>query len=159
MMIAWERMRSAPGGELRRSGAFAKLAVVASASTAVLLVFATPMRAATALVRLFFSPDMPVTIGNVMVAPNQVVSDDLAGGVMRIAPAAVPTNAHITGYFQTADNHQLLTFDTPVTLPSVSGAIAITPRDVASFDGTKYSLYFSGAANDVPAGAAIDAGR
>jgi hypothetical protein len=50
-----------------------------------------------------------------------------------------------------------LSFDSPVKLPSGTGTITVTPRDVASFDGTNYSLYFSGSVNGGPAGAAIDA--
>ncbi|HUY18458.1 MAG TPA: choice-of-anchor D domain-containing protein [Candidatus Binataceae bacterium] len=116
---------------------------------------------ATPLSSIFFTPDVPVMLGSVMVEPNQVVAVDLAGNTDTTLPAfpAVVPGVHITGYYRISVNQQLLTFDNPVSLPSSSGSgsITITPRDVASFDGTKYSYYFKGSDNGVPAGAAIDA--
>ncbi len=143
---------------MKRSGRFAALGLFAPLGvSAALLVTTLPIRAATPLLELFFTPDTTAVVGNLTIAPNQVVSDDLAGGVTRLILPSVPANVHVTGFYQTADNHQLVCFDGPVTLPSGTGTVTITPRDVASFDGKSYTLYFSGADNSVPPGAAIDA--
>jgi Abnormal spindle-like microcephaly-assoc'd, ASPM-SPD-2-Hydin len=143
---------------MKRSGSFVASRVVTSlAATILLLATALAAFAGTPLLSLFFTPDVPTVIAGTAVAPNQVVVDDLAGGVTHLTFPALPAGVHIATYFQTPDNHQLLSFDTPVTLPAAVGNITITPRDVASFDGTAYSLYFAGVDNGVPAGAAIDA--
>lgn len=143
---------------MKRSGPSVALCLRVSLA-AILLLLAAAMAAfaGTPLLQIFFTPDIPVIIGGGSFAPNQVVADDLACSVTSITFPAVPGGVHITGYHQTPDHHQLLSFDSPVTLPSGATTITITPRDVASFDGTNYSLYFSGAGNDIPAGAAIDA--
>jgi hypothetical protein len=142
---------------MKRSGWFAAIALIAALGVAILLVMTPPIRAATPLLEIFFTPDITATLGNQTVAPNQVASDNFFGTVSRLSFPSVPVNVHVTSYYQTPDSHRLLTFDNPVPLPSGSGTITITPRDVASFDGKNYALYFSGGANDVPSGVAIDA--
>ncbi|GEM_PF-2381057 len=141
---------------MKRSGWLAVIALITALGLAIVLGTTLPIRAATPLLEIFFTPDITATLGNQTVAPNQVASDNFST-VSRLSFPSVPVNVHVTGYYQTPDNHQLLTFDNPVTLPSGSGTITITPRDVASFDGKNYALYFSGGANGVPSGAAIDA--
>ncbi len=143
---------------MKRSGPSVALRLAASLA-AMMMLLATTLAAfaGTPLLRIFFTPDVPAVIGGVAVAPNQVAADDLAVGVTHLTFPSLPEGVHITGYYQTPDNHQLLSFDNPVTLPSGAGAITITPRDVASFDGATYSRYFDGADSGVPAGAAIDA--
>lgn len=146
---------------MKRSGPSVALRLGASlAAIVMLLAIAIPTFAGTPLLQIFFTPDIPVIIGGGSIAPNQVAVDNLAGVVSSIAFPVVLPGVHITGYYQMPGNQQLLSFDSPVALPTgaTPPTITITPRDVASFDGTNYSLYFSGSANSVvPAGAAIDA--
>lgn len=145
---------------MKRSGPTLVLRLLASAAAMILLLAAAIAAfATTPLSRIFFTPDVPAVIGGSPVAPNQLVSIDVANNVVTLLSfPSVPASVHITGYYQLSNNQQLLTFDNPVSLPVGSGSITITPRDVASFDGTSYSLpYFVGANNGVPAGAAIDA--
>ncbi|HVN84178.1 MAG TPA: hypothetical protein VMW17_04950 [Candidatus Binatia bacterium] len=98
--------------------------------------------------------DVPVSLpGNVVAMPAdvvqygsgsyQIVFNAAAHGV----PAEVNTDA--VGSF---GNSLLLSFDTPVTL----GSLRIEPRDVAQFDGTSFSLFFSGSAAGVPSELNLD---
>jgi hypothetical protein len=145
---------------MKRSRPPTTLRLVASLAAMMLpLTVAMAAFSATPLSSIFFTPDVPVMLGSVLVEPNQVVAVDLAGNNDTTLPAfpAVAPGVHITGYYRISASQQLLTFDNPVSLPSSSGSITITPRDIAIFDGTNYSYYFKGSDNGVPPGAAIDA--
>ncbi|MBF6568584.1 MAG: choice-of-anchor D domain-containing protein [Candidatus Binataceae bacterium] len=115
------------------------------------------LHAATALLELWFAPDIPASLDSSALGPNQLAIDNFSGSVSLVSFPSLPANVHITGYYQVSTQLQLLSFDTAVTLPSTSGTISVMPRDVASFDGAHYAIYFAGASNDIPRGANIEA--
>src|SRR5260370_21933902 len=110
----------------------------------------------TPLREIRFAPDIPVNLGTATVQQFQIASDNLSGAVT-LLPAfpGLPTDGSvsITGYHLRASGAQLLSFDSPVILP---GSVIATSRDVVSFDGTNYAIFFSGAANGIPDGVNID---
>ncbi|HTW87123.1 MAG TPA: hypothetical protein VMD75_03860 [Candidatus Binataceae bacterium] len=91
-----------------------------------LLAAAMAAFAGTPLLQIFFTPDIPVSIGGSSIGPNQVAADNLAGIVSSINFPSVIAGVHITGYYQVSADQQLLSFDSPVALPT--GATPPTSR-------------------------------
>jgi len=118
------------------------------------LAAALPVRGATPLESIRYSPDVTVTLGAATVDDDDVASDDLLGGVVPVAVAVIPPGAALDGYDVLPIGHQLLSFDTTVALP---GGITARPADVVRFDGTAYTLQFDAAACGVPPGVDVDA--
>jgi hypothetical protein len=112
--------------------------------------------ATTPLSQLRFSSDITVNLGPTL-SPNQVGIDMLNGTVTVLPFAAIADGARVVGYHLRPSTVQLLALDTTVALPATGGGtITATPRDVVAFDGTNYSIFFSGAANAIPDGVDID---
>jgi hypothetical protein len=120
---------------------------------AVLAIAAPPASAQTPLAGLCLSPDVTTTLGSIIVADEDVVCDDLAGGVS-LALTGLPAAADLASYHLDPDGAQLLVFDTTVVLP---GNLTATPRDVVRWEGSSYSLLFKGAGAGIPDGTHIDA--
>jgi hypothetical protein len=113
-----------------------------------------PVRAATPLERIRYSPDVTVMLGATTVDDDGVASDDLLGGVVTVSVGTIPPGAALDGYHLLPNGHQLLSFDTTVALP---GGITVRPADVVRFDGTAYTLEFDAAVRGVPPGVDVDA--
>jgi hypothetical protein len=116
-------------------------------------------RAGASLSSLFYGTDITVALGSLTAFPYAVIRDDLSGGLSRIEFPAVQATSVIRGYVRMVDGRQLIVFAPALILPTKSGTIIATPRDVVSFDGTNYSIYFNGEdpAKAIPVGASISA--
>src|SRR5712692_9376766 len=93
-----------------------------------------------------FAPDLTVTLDGVVVHPNEIAIDDLAGGITVLRFPGVPESAHVTGFYEIASGVDLLAFDTSVALPGLVGDTTVTPRDVAAYNNVTntYSVVFQG---------------
>jgi len=127
------------------------------AFTIILSLTAAGIGSPATLANLFYATDMAVTIGDLTAGPNVVIADDLRGSLSSITFPSVPSSTAIRGYVRMTSGTQLIVFDSALTLPSKGGSFVATPRDVVSFDGTNYSMYFNGddGANGIPGGVAI----
>lgn len=118
------------------------------------LAAALPVRGATPLESIRYSPDVTVALGAATVDDDGVASDNLLGGVAPVPVGTIPPEAALDGYHLLPNGHQLLSFETTVALP---GGITARPADVVRFDGTAYTLEFDAAARGVPPGVDVDA--
>ncbi|HEX9505563.1 MAG TPA: hypothetical protein VGA62_06110, partial [Acidimicrobiia bacterium] len=93
-----------------------------------------------------FAPDITVTLDGVVVHPNEIAIDDLAGGITVLRFPGVPESARVTGFYEIASGVDLLAFDTSVALPGLVGDTTVTPRDVAAYNNVTntYSVVFQG---------------
>ncbi|MCH9648221.1 MAG: hypothetical protein K0U98_08280 [Deltaproteobacteria bacterium] len=98
------------------------------------------------------SPDTTAILAAVTVADEAMVKDDILE-VTPIDLGPLPVAADVTAYHQ--EGAQAF-FSLATTTELADGLIA-TPRDVVVWDGNGYGVFFSGAAEGVPAGARIDA--
>jgi hypothetical protein len=103
---------------------------------------------------LFYSFDTTTTTGAATFEPRDVAQDNLMGSVGRVALGPLPPGVDLKAYQVRPDGTQLFSLDTTAVLP---GLAEVRPSDVVGFDGTGYSVVFSGSAHGVPEGASIDA--
>src|SRR3990170_3259317 len=76
----------------------------------------SPALSATVLERIRYSTDATVLFGSTQVGPQDVVSDDLTGTVVRVFLGDLPTQANLDAYELVASGDQLLSFDTTIAL-------------------------------------------
>ena len=119
-----------------------------------LLAWPLAVHALTSLGSIRYSPDVTVVLGGVTVDHNEVAEDDLSGGVSVVNIGTVPSSAIVTAYDRLPNGHQLLSFDTTVSLP---GGVIARRGDVVRFDGAAYTIELDAGANGVPSGAVTDA--
>jgi hypothetical protein len=113
-----------------------------------------PVRGATPLESIRYTPDVTVTLGAATVDDDDVASDDLLGGVVLVPVGMIPPDVALDGYHVLPNGHQFFSFETTVALP---GGITARPADVVRFDGAAYTLQFDAAARGVPPGVNVDA--
>jgi hypothetical protein len=94
-----------------------------------------------------------MSLDGIKVEANMVV-DDRSAGASIVPLGSLPPNVNLTAYHLLSNGAQLLSFDSAIQLPGLS---LVESRDIVRFDGTNYSLQFSGAGNGVPPGVRIDA--
>jgi uncharacterized repeat protein (TIGR01451 family) len=107
--------------------------------------------AVTPLSKLRVSPDITTVLSGTTVGPADVGEDNLAGMVSLVNIGTIPDGAHLDGYAVATNGDQLLSFDTALTL----GASTFQRNDVIRYNGSTYTLEFSGGANGVPDGVDI----
>ncbi|HUK13260.1 MAG TPA: DUF11 domain-containing protein [Thermoanaerobaculaceae bacterium] len=105
----------------------------------------------TPLSKLRITPDITTVLSGATVGPADVGEDNLAGTVSLINIGTIPDGAHLDGYAVAANGDQLLSFDTALTL----GGTTFQRNDVIRYNGSTYTLEFSGGANGVPDGVDI----
>jgi len=128
-------------------------ALAGALAGAVALVPSPPAAALTPVAALGVSADTAVTLGGSTAGDEDLLRDDLAGGVS-LALGGLPAPADLAAYHLDFDGAHLLVFDVTVGLP---GAVTATPRDVVRWNGSAYTILLAGAAAGIPNGAAIDA--
>jgi len=104
--------------------------------------------AATPLSKLRYTPDVSTVLSGTTVGPANLGEDNLAGTVDLVNIGTIPDGAHLDGYAVVSNGDQLLSFDTALTL----GGTTFQRNDVIRYDGSAYTLEFSGGANGVPDG-------
>lgn len=91
--------------------------------------------------RALLSFDAPVTLGNLTIQPNDVAVVD--NGALSVfvsgAGLGVPEDVNVTGFELAPGGVQLFQFDVPVEL----GGQSFLPSDVAAWNGTAWSVYFT----------------
>lgn len=101
----------------------------------------------------YFSPDVPVVLGDTTRLPWQIVRHGAAGDTTILS---LPVSAPIAALDRMCDGTWLLVLDAPAELPPGSGAF-FTPRDVVRWDGaSSFTRFLDGAAAGMPEGTAID---
>ena len=113
-----------------------------------------PNVAPTPLAWAAVSPDVTVTLGGVVVDPEDVAVDNLLGVVLPVDLGSLPTGVNVTAYHLFANGDQLFSLDAAAVLP---GPLTAEPEDVVRWDGVSYTLEFDGSAEGVPGGVAVDA--
>lgn len=106
------------------------------------------------VVALRYSFDTATVSGIFLYEDENVSQDDLAGALGFAWTGPLPEQADLTAYHLRQDGTQLFALDITVNFPGLPG---VRPNDVVSFNGNGYGLAFSGVANGLPAGTAIDA--
>jgi hypothetical protein len=93
------------------------------------------------------SSDVGVTLAGSAVADEDVVVDDLLGGIVPASLGSLPGNADVTACHRLANGDQLFALDTATVLP---GSVAVRPGDVIRYDGASYSTEFDASAAGDP---------
>jgi uncharacterized repeat protein (TIGR01451 family) len=104
--------------------------------------------AVTPLSQVRYTPEVTTVLGGTTVGPADVANDNLAGAVSLVDIGSIPSGAHLDGYAVAGNGDQLLSFDTALTL----GGATFQRNDVIRYNGSTYTLEFSGGANGVPDG-------
>jgi hypothetical protein len=113
-------------------------------------------RAVSPLDAITTSPDVTTVIQGQTVDDEDVLDDDLQGGVALHAIPGLPAAADLVAYELLADGRELFSLDVTAVLP---GPLTAEPRDVVGFDPSSqlYAVLFDGSAAGIPNGARIDA--
>lgn len=106
------------------------------------------------VVVLRYSFDTATVSGTFLYEDEDVTQDNLADSFGVAWIGSLTAEADLTAYHLRQDGTQIFALDIATDLPGLLGA---RPNDVVSFNGTGYGMAFSGVANGLPAGAAIDA--
>jgi hypothetical protein len=102
-------------------------------------------------VSFYESPDVPTDLPpGVTYLPWDIVRDD--SGIYSLK-FAHPVNTPVNSLHQFCTGDWLLSVEAPTDL----GGVTYEPRDVISFDGVNYGLFFCGGPVGVPAGTDVDA--
>lgn len=104
--------------------------------------------AMTPLSRVRYTPLITTVLAGTTVGPADVAQDNLAGTVSLVNIGTIPPGAHLDGYAVAASGDQLLSFDTALIL----GGSTFQRNDVIRYNGSTYTLEFSGGAHGVPDG-------
>ncbi|MCP4593020.1 MAG: hypothetical protein GY842_19985 [bacterium] len=109
--------------------------------------------AMTPLDSLAASPDTTGLFGGVAVRDQNVMVDDLDGGLIMAALGALPDAADVDGFHAFPDGQVLFSLD---TMANIGGAV-YGPADIVRYDGVEYTLEFDSNAAGLPAGVNVDA--
>jgi hypothetical protein len=116
---------------------------------------AARLGAVTPLLRVRYSPDVTTTVTSLTVGPGNVANETLTGVMgptSLVAIGSIPDGVKVDGYGVDDNGFHLLSFDTTVVL----GATTYFPSDVVRYNGSSYTLVFSGSAQGVPDGVNVD---
>lgn len=118
-----------------------------AATLALAIVLAiTPAAAAT----IYVTPDVPADLSGTTYKASDIA---LGADATYSLALALPANARLDALQRLSTGQWLVSFEAPTRL----GTTEYDPRDVVRTDGTTYTLYWSGAANGIPAGVNVDA--
>lgn len=120
----------------------------------ILAVLLSPLVATAQVKSISVSPDITLLLESVVTTDQDVAQDNLSGNVVLQAIGPIPHNADLSVYHLLANGDRLVAFDITVELP---GPLVAQPRDIVRYNGASFSLEFDGSAQNVPAGARIDA--
>ena len=95
-------------------------------------------------------PDVPTTLSGSTYLPWTALRND--SGTYSVA-LTLPVNTHINALHRLDSGGWLFSVEAPTTL----GGSTYDPRDVIRYNGTNYSLFWSGAAAGLPTGSNVDA--
>jgi hypothetical protein len=124
------------------------------------LLFVTRSASATTpLSALFFTVDITSSLGTLVARPNIIVHDDLNGNLLPLVFPGFSSSTTIRGFLRIPTGLQLLALAPALVLPSKNGNFVATARDVVSFDGASYGIFFNGddPGNGIPPNANISA--
>lgn len=97
---------------------------------------------------------MTIELSSTVFEDEEVVVDDLLGGVVPALLGNLPNNVDLTAYHLFDSGDQLFSLDTTVEL---AGPLTVEPGDVVRYDGLSYTLEFDASAEGVPNGVILDA--
>lgn len=121
---------------------------------AFLLISPASIRAATPLDEVHASPDITIDLGSLVLDDEDVVIDDLAGGLSLVHLGPLPENVGVDAFHRMPGGVVLFSLDTTVSLP---GDVLAGPGDVIAFDGSAYVVEFDAEAAGLPREANLDA--
>ena len=109
---------------------------------------------------VFFSTDLTVDLGGLVIGPGDVVRVDPAGiANVEISAAGLGLGAVDADAVTLTGDPSMplaLSFDTTVELPAVGGTLLVEDEDLARTDGVVFELLFDGSAAGVDPGADLD---
>lgn len=112
--------------------------------------------AGTPLDSIEYSSDVSTALGVAAetVSDDELAADDLAGNVAAFSVGeSIPPAADLVGYHINANDEILFCLDVGAEL----GSLILSPRDVARYDGTDYTLALDSHGVGLPDGARVDA--
>jgi hypothetical protein len=103
---------------------------------------------------IYFSVDIPTTLGGMDFTERDLIHYDGSTFSKMLDGAAlgIPEGAHINAATRLSDGSIIFSLDIPASI----GGISAKANDLIKYDGSSFSLYFSGSDNGIPESANID---